>query len=208
MPRPTAQAPSDAHRDASAAAALRELRAVDDPEAVAALEKILAEGNPTVTREVVQVLGNIPVQQATQALVRISVLAPDRALRAAAAEQLRESFFRRMWDLSQFMKSLKQCFTRWYNAAHDCSGTLWEERFKSVLVEDGHAAKVMAAYIDLNAVRAGIVEDPKDYRWCGYAEAVAGRRRARPLEGLDPDHPAELLGPRPRQAAVTAKLLE
>jgi hypothetical protein len=36
----------------------------------------------------------------------------------------------------------------------------------------------MAAYIDLNAVRGGLVEDPKDYRWCGYAEAVSGSRRA------------------------------
>ena len=40
----------------------------------------------------------------------------------------------------------------------------------------------MAAYIDLNPVRARIVEDPKDYRWCGYAAAVAGRRAAR--EGI------------------------
>ena len=61
-------------------------------------------------------------------------------------------------------------------------GTLWEERFKSVLVEDGHAARTMAAYIDLNPVRAGMVDDPKDYRWCSYAEAVAGKKRAR--EGL------------------------
>ena len=37
----------------------------------------------------------------------------------------------------------------------------------------------MAAYIDLNPVRAGICEDPKDYRWCGYAEAVAGGKLAR-----------------------------
>ena len=37
----------------------------------------------------------------------------------------------------------------------------------------------MAAYIDLNPVRAGLVADPKDYRWCGYAEAVAGRPLAR-----------------------------
>ncbi len=33
---------------------------------------------------------------------------------------------------------------------------------------------IVAAYIDLNCVRAGMVEDPKDYRWCGYAEAVGG----------------------------------
>jgi hypothetical protein len=37
----------------------------------------------------------------------------------------------------------------------------------------------MAAYIDLNPVRAGLVDDPKDYRFCGYSEAVAGRRIAR-----------------------------
>jgi hypothetical protein len=36
----------------------------------------------------------------------------------------------------------------------------------------------MAAYIDLNCVRAGLVTDPKDYRFCGYAEAVAGSAAA------------------------------
>jgi len=39
-----------------------------------------------------------------------------------------------------------------------------------VLVEDGHAARTMAAYIDLNPVRARMVDDPKDYRWCSYAQ--------------------------------------
>ena len=37
----------------------------------------------------------------------------------------------------------------------------------------------VAAYIDLNAVRAGLVDDPKDYCWCGYAEAVCGDAQAR-----------------------------
>jgi REP element-mobilizing transposase RayT len=99
-----------------------------------------------------------------------------------AAEAFRERYFRRMWDLSQFMKTLKQRFTRWFNKHHGRKGTLWEERFKSVLVEDGHAARTMAAYIDLNPVRAGMVDDPKDYRWCSYAEAMAGKTRSR--EGL------------------------
>ena len=101
---------------------------------------------------------------------------------AAGAEALRESYLRRMWDLSQFMKTLKQRFARWHNREHGRKGTLWEERFRSVLVEDGHAARTIAAYIDLNPVRAGIVEDAKDYRWCSYGEAVAGKARAR--EGL------------------------
>ncbi|MEI6676010.1 MAG: chemotaxis protein CheW, partial [Verrucomicrobiota bacterium] len=61
----------------------------------------------------------------------------------------------------------------------DRRGALWMERFKSVLVEDGEALRTMAAYIDLNAVRAGMVKDPKDYRWCGYGEAMGGGKAAR-----------------------------
>jgi REP element-mobilizing transposase RayT len=91
----------------------------------------------------------------------------------------RERFLGRMWDLSQFMKTLKQRFSQWFNRRHGRRGVLWEERFRSVLVEDGHAARVVAAYIDLNPLRAGLVDDPADYRWSGYGEAVAGGRAAR-----------------------------
>ena len=53
-------------------------------------------------------------------------------------------------------------------------------RFKSVLVDGaGHALATMAAYIDLNPIRGGMVKDPKEYRWSGYGEAVAGRKPAR-----------------------------
>jgi REP element-mobilizing transposase RayT len=97
-----------------------------------------------------------------------------------AAEELREKIFARMWDVSGFMKLLKQRFTQWFNREHGRKGTLWEERFKSVLVEGaGAALATMAAYIDLNSVRANLGDDPKSYRWCGYAEAMAGNPRAR-----------------------------
>jgi REP element-mobilizing transposase RayT len=90
----------------------------------------------------------------------------------------REQFFRRMWDLSNFMKLVKQRFSIWFNRVHRRRGTLWEERFHSVLIEaQGQALGAIAAYIDLNPVRAGIVTDPKDYRWCSYAESVAGNHR-------------------------------
>jgi len=96
------------------------------------------------------------------------------------AEILRRRLLARMGDVSAFMKTLKQRFTVWYNHTHDRFGTLWAERFKSVLVEgNGNPLQTMAAYIDLNPVRARLVEDPKDYRFCGYAEAVAGRPEAR-----------------------------
>ncbi len=85
-----------------------------------------------------------------------------------------------MGDVSQFMKLLKQRFSIWFNKTHQRYGTLWSERFKSVLVEPrGRLLETMAAYIDLNSVRAGLVADPKDYRFCGYGEAVAGNERAR-----------------------------
>ena len=80
----------------------------------------------------------------------------------------------RMHSLSEFMKTLLQRFTRWFNRVHERSGTLWEQRYKSVIVESGIAARTMAAYIDLNPVRAGIVKDPADYRWSSYGEAIGG----------------------------------
>ena len=86
----------------------------------------------------------------------------------------------RMFDISAFVKTVKQRYSMSYNGRHDRRGTLWEDRFKSVLVENAASAKAaVAAYIDLNPVRAKIVADPKDYRWSGYGEACAGGKRAR-----------------------------
>jgi hypothetical protein len=73
-----------------------------------------------------------------------------QAGREAEAEAMRETFRRRFCDLSSFVKALKERFSRWLNKRHARRGTLWMDRFKSVLVED-----------------------PKDYRWTGYGEAAA-----------------------------------
>jgi len=90
------------------------------------------------------------------------------------AAEIHARFTYRMHNLSEFMKTLLQRFTRWFNRTHQRSGTLWEERYKSVIVESGVAARTMAAYIDLNPMRAGMVADPADYRWSSYGEAVGG----------------------------------
>jgi len=92
----------------------------------------------------------------------------------ARVAEIHARFTYRMHSLSEFMKTLLQRFTRWFNRTHERTGTLWEERFKSVIVESGTAARTIAAYIDLNPVRAGMVEDPADYRWSSYGEAVGG----------------------------------
>jgi REP element-mobilizing transposase RayT len=91
-----------------------------------------------------------------------------------AVEAIHKRFTYRMQDLGEFMKGLLQRFTQWFNRAHSRSGTLWEDRFKSVIVEDGVAARTISAYIDLNPVRAGMVKDPADHRWSSYGEAVGG----------------------------------
>ena len=94
--------------------------------------------------------------------------------RDAYAAEIHGRFTYRMHDLSEFMKTLLQRFTRWFNRTHSRTGTLWEERYKSVIVESGIAARTMAAYIDLNPVRAGMVAEPAEYRWSSYGEAVGG----------------------------------
>jgi REP element-mobilizing transposase RayT len=97
----------------------------------------------------------------------------------AAVQALLERFQQRFCDLSLFVKELKERFSRWYNKQNSRRGTLWMDRFKSVLVESGEALQTMAGYIDLNPVRAGIVKDPAMYAWSGYGEAVGGSKRAR-----------------------------
>lgn len=97
-----------------------------------------------------------------------------------AAEALKAQYTYRMYDVSEFMKTLKQRFSQYYNRKTDRLGPLWAQRFKSVLVENSeHAILTMAVYIDLNAVRAGLASDPAEYRYCGYGEAMGGARQAR-----------------------------
>ena len=110
----------------------------------------------------------------------------EQGLASTEAEQrrlFRAQLVARMGDVSQYMKELKQRFSIWYNRTHMRPGTLWAERFKSVLIEDEPMAlSTVAAYIDLNPVRAGLVSDPADYRFCGYSEAMGGFKPAR--EGI------------------------
>ena len=68
-------------------------------------------------------------------------------------------------NLSEFVKEIKQRFTRYYNKAHNKKGYFWGDRFKSVLLESGDTLINCLAYVDLNPVRAGMVGKPEDYRW-------------------------------------------
>ena len=63
------------------------------------------------------------------------------------------------------MREIKVGSARYYNRRHNCRGYFWGDRFKSVIVDKGETLVNCLAYIDLNLLRAGIVDRPEDYRW-------------------------------------------
>jgi putative transposase len=83
-----------------------------------------------------------------------------------------DQFRTQLSDMSLYIKQVKQTFSWRYNRLHNTTGTFWSERFKSILVEDGKALETMLAYIDLNPVRAGMVEKPEEYRFSGIGYRV------------------------------------
>ena len=85
----------------------------------------------------------------------------------------------RMGDLSEFMKTLKQRVSQWYNSNYSHEGTLWSGRFKSVLVEDGRYLHNLIAYIHGNPIRAGLVTRAADYKWSAPGAAAKGDARAK-----------------------------
>ena len=73
---------------------------------------------------------------------------------------------REKWtNLSEYVKEIKQGFSRFYNKRHGRKGFFWSDRFKSVIVDNGETLINCMAYIDLNPFRAGIVKKPESYRW-------------------------------------------
>jgi REP-associated tyrosine transposase len=68
-------------------------------------------------------------------------------------------------SLSEFTREIKVNFARYYNRRNNRRGYFWGDRFKSVIVENGETLINCLAYIDLNPVRAKLVERPDDYRW-------------------------------------------
>ena len=139
------------------------------------------EGGPSVETLLVRLEAAVGVDQMKQIRQNLGLW------EQLGAQDLIEGWRRRqgaaMYSLSEFMKRVKQRFTRWYNRRTGRVGIFWEDRYRSTIVQDEEKAlRMMATYIDLNPVRAGITEDPGNYRWSGYAEAMAGKAGA--LEGI------------------------
>ncbi|MDZ7828278.1 MAG: transposase [Halofilum sp. (in: g-proteobacteria)] len=76
--------------------------------------------------------------------------------------------------ISRMMQHLGRLYVRYFNHQYGRSGTLWEGRFKSCLVQDSEYLLHCYRYIELNPVRAGMVSDPADYRWSSYRVNALG----------------------------------
>jgi len=100
---------------------------------------------------------------------RYSRFYEDKTKNLLSKDQIK--MFRNKWaNLSEYVREIKQRFSRYYNKAYKRKGFFWAERFRSVIVDKGETLINCLAYVDLNPVRAGLVEKPELYRWCslGY----------------------------------------
>jgi REP element-mobilizing transposase RayT len=87
-------------------------------------------------------------------------------------------FYRNKWgNLSEYVREIKQRFSRYYNRTNKRKGFFWSERFKSVIVDNGETLINCLAYIDLNPIRAGMVEKPEEYRWNSLGYHVQTRNK-------------------------------
>ncbi len=97
--------------------------------------------------------------------------------------------------ISKFMDALAGDFAQYYNLRKGRSGAFWGGRFHATAIEGGEHLWHCITYIDMNMVRAGVVNHPRDWKWCSYGELVGERKRYRLIDrdhfslatGLHPD---------------------
>lgn len=75
----------------------------------------------------------------------------------------------------RLMQALGRSYVRYFNDRHGRTGTLWEGRYRSSLIEAERYLLACMAYIDLNPVRAGVVVSPGDYPWSSHAHYIGLR---------------------------------
>jgi len=89
--------------------------------------------------------------------------------------------------IGRMMQRLGRRYVRYFNAKHDRTGTLWEGRYRSCLVDSDHYVLACYRYIELNPVRAGMVADPGRFRWSSFLNNAHGNS-----DGLIAPHPTYL----------------
>ncbi|MCU7937813.1 MAG: transposase [gamma proteobacterium symbiont of Bathyaustriella thionipta] len=77
--------------------------------------------------------------------------------------------------VSRLLQSLGRYYVRYINQTYQRSGTLWEGRFKSTLVDSENYLLTVSRYIELNPVRAQMVSHPADYPWSSFKKNALGK---------------------------------
>ena len=70
--------------------------------------------------------------------------------------------------LARTMQALGRRYVRWFNDRHRRTGTLWEGRYRSTIVQTDRYLLACMRYIEMNPVRAGLVEEPGAFRWSSH----------------------------------------
>ena len=94
------------------------------------------------------------------------------------------------WAISRMMQSLGRSYVQYINYTYERTGTLWEGRYKSTLVDSNYYYLVVSQYIELNPVRAKMVQHPGEYPWSSFQSNGIGKD----IELLTPHYLYEGLG--------------
>jgi putative transposase len=81
-------------------------------------------------------------------------------------------------QLAAMMKGLTQKYAQYFNHRHQATGSLWDGRYKSCLVQTEGYLLTCQRYIEMNPVRAGMVQFPGNYKWSSYRSNAEGRHDA------------------------------
>lgn len=87
-------------------------------------------------------------------------------------------------SLAEIMKGINLSYAQHYKRKYDHVGHFWQDRFKSILISRDQYLLACGSYVELNPVRAGMVKDPRDYRWSSYRSYAYGKK-----DSLVDEHP-------------------
>jgi len=74
-------------------------------------------------------------------------------------------------DLFEIMKGINLSYAWYFKRKNNHSGHFWQDRYKSIIISRDEYLLACGSYVELNPIRAGIVKDPKDYKWSSYQSA-------------------------------------
>lgn len=98
-----------------------------------------------------------------------------------------DRFEKRLFNVSEIMRNIQGSFATWYNQTFDRKGRFWGDRFRSTILTDLEAVVQCLMYVDLNPVRAGLIERPEEWNGSSlYLRELGGRRSdwLMPLEDI------------------------